>query len=534
VNSLYPALALLLTAFAIAPLAFPGFFQSYTGYGAVYNLIELSTRGTPFFAWSPEWGRAYDFLRMDGPLGYWLGSLFAWAGISFVASVRMVYALAFLASGWGMFRLARHVLANDSAALLTAMVYVYFPAHIAAVYVRGAFGEAVAWGLFPFGLWCALELEKQETRSRWGVALCILVFALLMLAQPGLAILFGIFARFCLVAWGARARAPRGFFRSAGGNALLVGLLLGLAAQLPALLTHASASAPNGFVPAFVYPFQLLSASWGTDLPRAAVGENAPYQIGFAALGLAILAIALLLVPGQPGAEAGRARRVTWFAVGASFVLVGLMSPTAAPLWQWSGLDLVVQYPFQLLALVGFALALAAGTIVLADNRLREIPLLAVLLVIPLLSVYPYLAPEFTSFSPVRPALARFNDGELALLDARVVRPPGTWRHGATVELDLTWQALKQPNRDYTVFLHVLDENGQPWGGSDDKPQGGALSTFDMVPGRVYSDTHRVQIDLAGPPEGFHIELGIYQTTTGERAVTETGATGVRIDENRP
>jgi hypothetical protein len=144
--------------------------------------------------------------------------------------------------------------------------------------------------------------------------------------------------------------------------------------------------------------------------------------------------------------------------------------------------------------------------------------------------VYPYLAPTFTDLAPTKPALAIFNN-ELALLDAKILRPPGVWRHGATVQLQLTWQAIKQPNRDYTVFLHILDANGQPWGATDEKPQGDELSTLKLIPGRVYSDTHAVQIDLNGPPEGYHMELGIYQSTTGERARTETGADVVYIEE---
>lgn len=545
VSLLYPALAFLLTLFAIAPLAYPGFFQSYTGYNAVYNLIELDHRLSAFFMWTPTWGSAYDFFRMDGPLGYWLAEIFHLFGFSFLNSIKIIYALAFLLSAFGMFKLAQRVFRNDAAALLAAALYVYFPAHIAAVYVRGAFGEAIAWSIFPFALWAAIAFGEKSKRvgrdAAWpqlitlnlnraeGVmtCACVVAFAALMLAQVGLAILFAIL---CML-WLWVLRTPhlerRTFFQSA--LVILMGLGLGFLLQLPALLQQGNTISSDAFVPAFVYPFQFLSASWGTDLPRGTFLDNAPYQIGFAALGLTILAVALVL---RQGSVENSARRVMWFAIIASVVLLVLMMPIAAPLWNL-GLNLFVQYPFQLLAFVGFLLPFAAASLVITDSRFQEIPLLAALVIVPLFAVYPYLAPEFTDFAPTRPALARFNNDELALLDAKIVRPPGAWRHGATVELDLTWQALKQPNHDYTVFLHILDENGKEWGATDEKPQGGALSTLKMLPGRVYSDTHSVQIGLEGPPEGYHLELGIYQGTTGERAATETGATEIRIDENR-
>lgn len=531
VNLLYPALAFLLTVFAIAPLAYPGFFQSYTGYGVVYNLIDFQSHLGSFYAWSPAWGHAYDLLRMDGPLGYWFAEIFHLVGVSFLDSIKLAYALSFLVSAIGMFKLAQRVIQNDAAALVASAVYVYFPAHISAIYVRGAFGETIAWAIFPLALLAAIALETKTPRRRRDSLWTMGAFLLLMLAQPGLAILFGILTRVWLFVAVPRRNEQRGFFLSATVNAILLGLVLGIVTQLPAITQQQTLSAPNLFVPAYVYPFQFLTATWGTDTPTGNFTDNAPYQIGFGALALSILALALLFRSQSKGGAGNPTRRLTLFAVITSAVLCVLMMPVAASVWDFLGLNYLLQYPFQLLAFVGVLLPFAAASIVISDTRFQEIPLLVVLLIVPLLAVYPYLAPEFTDFSPTKPALASFNNNELTLLDARVVRPPGTWRHGATVQVDLTWQALKQPNHDYTVFMHILDDQGKQWGATDEKPQAGTLDTLNMTAGRVYSDTHTVQIDVNGPPQGYHMELGIYQTTTRERATTETGADFVRLDE---
>jgi hypothetical protein len=530
-NLLYPALAILLTVFAVAPLAYPGFFQSYTGYAPLYNLIDLHSRVTAFYTWSPMWGRAYDLLRMDGPLGYGLAEILHLVGFSALTSIKAIYALAFIVSGFGMFKLAQRVFANDAAALLASALYVYFPAHIAAVYVRGAFGEAVAWAIFPLAMWCAVALENKTPRTRRDALWTVLAFAALMLAQPGLAILFGIFVRVWLLFVGARPNQTRGFFQSLTFNAILLGLALGVVLQLGSILQQRGLSATDLFVPAFVYPFQLFSASWGTDIPTGSFMENAPYQIGFGALGLTILALALLFRSESRAAGENPTRRLVFFSVVAVAFFLILMTPLAAPVWEFLGLDLLLQYPFQLLAFVGFLLPFAAASIVISDARFQDLPLLAVLVIIPLLAIYPYLAPQYIDLNPTQPALARFNNDELALLDAKIVRPPGTWRHGATVELDLTFQALKQPNHDYTLFMHIVDSNGQTWGTTDEKLQNGTLSTLNMVAGRVYTDTKTVQINLDGPNEGYHLELGLYQNATQQRALTETGADFVRINE---
>lgn len=449
------------------------------------------------------WAHAYDFLRMDGPLGYYIAEIFHLVGFSFLTSIKIIYALAFVVSGFGMFKLVQRVFQNDAAALLAATLYVYFPAHIAAVYVRGAFGEVVAWSLFPLAMWSAVVLENKIPRVRRDAVWCVLAFAVLMLAQPGFAILFGIFARLWLLVTSNRRPETRGFFQSLTVNAILLGLALGVVLQLPSILQQRGISATDLFVPAFVYPFQMFSATWGTDIPRGNFMENAPYQIGFAALGLTILALALLLRSETKTVSQNPARRIALFAVGASVFFLVLMTPIAAPIWEFLGLNFILQYPFQLLAFVGFLLPFAAASILISDTRFQDIPLLAVLVMVPVLAVYPYLAPEFTDLSPTQPALARFNNDELALLDAKIVRPPGTWRHGATVELNLTWQALKQPNHDYTVFLHILDDKGEAWGTLDEKPVDNTLSTLNMTAGHVYSDTKSLQIDIDGPPEAI-------------------------------
>ncbi|MBI4670637.1 MAG: hypothetical protein HY741_03080 [Chloroflexi bacterium] len=537
VNSLYPVLALLVSIFAIAPLWYPGFFQSHTGYAAVYNLIDLDQHLGNLLTWIPTWGRAFDLLRMDGPLAYWLAELFHLFGLSYLGAIKLVYALAFGVSAYAMFVVARRVLQNDAGALLAATIYLYFPYHIALVYQRGAFGEAVAYALFPLAL-LALRALQSKANPR-ALILGALAMLLLTLTQAGLSILFGIFAVVWLWFLGGNNTRPV-FLRAIA--AIVVGVALGLALRAPSIFAQAQVFAPNGFVPAFVYPFQFLTATWGNAQPRGVftperAGEEAAYQIGIAALGFTILALALLFRNGRAQARSSPMYRVAIVNVLLAAVLIVSMTPWVEPLWSFT-FGFLVQYPFQLLTFVGLSLAFVAGSMVITDERFADIPLLAALVIVPVLAVYPYLAPQYFDLNPTKPALARFND-ELALLDAKITRPPGVWRHGATVEIDLTWQALKQPNRDYTVFLHIVDENGKPWGATDEKPQGAvasdrsALSTLKLVQGQIVSDTHAVQIDLKGPPEGYHIRLGIYPTATGQPAPTETGATEIRIEENK-
>ncbi len=518
-TSLYPLLAILLAVFAVAPLTHPGSIQNHNGLNAVYNLMDLHSRlAVP--GWAPTFARGFDPLRGDGPLGYAVAEFFHLIGFSFPDSIKLVLALALLLSALGMFALARSVFRSQAAGLLAAAVYLYFPYHLAIVYVRGAFGEALVWAILPLALLAAFRLFEREQPARQDYVPAALLFALLILALPGLGLLGALAAPFALHFVARRKSRRPPVERAVGAGAVLAVVLL-----LPAVLQNPSAGSAFRFVPAFVQPFQLLTASWGAALPKGNYLEQFPYQVGIAGLGFAILALALL-----PRTSPG-AHRVAVRAVLAAAAVLLLTTPLAAPLWQVSGMQLLVEYPFQLFVFAGLPLALAAGAIV-TEPRLKSVPMLAALCIVPVLAVYAYLSPEYSNFVPSQPPLARFNDNELGLLGYKIIRPPGTFRHGATVEVELQWQAFREVNHDYTVFVHAVDETGKSWGGEDSRPQGGELPTTQWAVGRVISDTHSVQIDLAGPPEGYHLEIGLY-TPNGERALTETGAEQVRIDENR-
>jgi hypothetical protein len=499
VKFLYPLLAILLAVFAVAPLGYPGAFQSHTGLSAVYNLIALDQNPLQFFNWAPTFGRAYDLFRTDGALPYVLAEVFHLIGFGYLDAIKLVYALAWIASGLTMFALARRWL-GEAGALLAATVYVYLPYHIATVYARGAFAESVAWAIFPLAL---LAVVRQQT------AYCLLLPALLVLIQPGVAILFA------LVALAIAVALDRDIFRrpSSVVGQIFGGLVLGGLLHSPTIFRYGASVARDGFNPNYVMPFQLFASLWGFGASTGSFLDQFPFQLGVAPVSLAIIAAAL------GWGQKGETRRVVAIFLGAAIALAGLTLEIAAPFWRL--LDVFVTYPWQLLAFVGLALALAAGAAIEFDARLARPAMLAFFVALPVVASYGYLAPRFLDVTPTRPHIAVFGNNEIALLDYRIVGP---LRHGATVRVHVVWQALRQVNNDYTVFVHAVHEDGEVYGQEDAKPQDGALPTIKWMPGQVISDTHTIQINVEGPREGYHLEFGMYVAATGRRALTETGA----------
>jgi 4-amino-4-deoxy-L-arabinose transferase-like glycosyltransferase len=82
--------------------------------------------------------------------------------------------------------------------------------------------------------------------------------------------------------------------------------------------------------------------------------------------------------------------------------------------------------------------------------------------------------------------------------------------------LTLYWQA-NVPNRvDYTVFVHVLDKDGQLVVGRDNQPVNGSYPTGIWEPGEIVPDEYTFNTTEL-PPGEYQLEIGMYVLETGER-----------------
>jgi hypothetical protein len=90
-------------------------------------------------------------------------------------------------------------------------------------------------------------------------------------------------------------------------------------------------------------------------------------------------------------------------------------------------------------------------------------------------------------------------------------------QRGAALQLSLLWQALGTTNEDYTVFVHLLDENDRIIGQEDSQPAYGTYPTSRWKEGELVTDPHTVWTDLQAPLGLYRIELGLYLLRDMER-----------------
>jgi 4-amino-4-deoxy-L-arabinose transferase-like glycosyltransferase len=95
-------------------------------------------------------------------------------------------------------------------------------------------------------------------------------------------------------------------------------------------------------------------------------------------------------------------------------------------------------------------------------------------------------------------------------------------KRSENLKLSLLWQSEKYIQRDYTLFVHALDNAGRIVAQTDVQPRGGAYPTSIWDASEFVPD----EITLAIPPDArgtLRVVIGWYDAQTGERLPTATG-----------
>ncbi len=543
----YLLLTLALIVFAVAPLAYPGYVQVHSGFVPVYNLANLAG-GRLHLGWTPTVATHFDPLRADGLLPYYLALPVVWLGGTPLGGVKAVFALGFLLGAAGVYLWLRPSLGPAGAAL-AALVYTYLPYHIAAVYVRGAWGEALFLGLLPWALMAATSglrdgLKSQISERLRLYILTALIWALLGLSQAGLA----VWGFLVLLVWMLAGHLRKGEALPRPYR-LILAALSGTVVALALTFLAAGFSLPTSpidFFDHFLYPGQLFSAYWGFGDSRPGWNDGLALGFGFAAVGLGMLT--LFLAYGQAGSNPNGSSQdknlfspltISILALALTLLSFGL----SAFFWRLTGLQDTLTYPWQLLGLTGLLLSVLAGISVKLDRRLAAWPTYAGLVILTLLASYTDLEPRFTQELPGSGPLAAWDANHLMLLDYRlsVEIPPvaaglheptpgrlpladySPLRPGDTLHITLTWQATHPFHRDLKLFLHLLDTSGQviaqadPLAGAGASGEGADYFTSRWDPGELILDDVVIAIPPDAPPGPYRLALGLYDGDTLER-----------------
>jgi hypothetical protein len=89
--------------------------------------------------------------------------------------------------------------------------------------------------------------------------------------------------------------------------------------------------------------------------------------------------------------------------------------------------------------------------------------------------------------------------------------------------LTLFWESLGPVTRPYTVFTHLLDENGELIAQKDNWPLQGRWPATCWSTGDKIVDEYKLELPRGLPPGQYTLTAGLYDTADGHRLQTEKG-----------
>ena len=106
---------------------------------------------------------------------------------------------------------------------------------------------------------------------------------------------------------------------------------------------------------------------------------------------------------------------------------------------------------------------------------------------------------------------------------------PEEARPGQPLSLDLTWRALGKIDAYYSLYVKLLDAEGDAIAGWDGQPRDGQAPTLLWAPGETINDTVTLLVPAGTSPGDYIVEVGMYRAEDLARVLTLNGQ-GMPVD----
>lgn len=332
--------------------------------------------------WSANLGKGYGYplFNFYPPLIYLLPSLLHLSTLPITTSLNLLMFGSFILAGWGMYLLGQALTKEPKLGFLASVLYTLYPFHAINVFIRGVYGENLAWSLLPLLLY---YVYQQAQAKRFSRSLPFLLASLYLTHLIGAFLSTGI-----VLLW---AFWWRDFRRVFGELVLALGLsaffFLPALAEKPLVQTESMISGYYAFTNHYVSTYQLFGQyrwSYDASLWNAAPDEM-PFMVGHVhTILLTLLLIAVIYSFLRHPSSIPRHTKKIIFISLLLLTTVGLLFLSHFKsdfIWQLLPPLAYVQFPWRFIAWAGLPLVLAIVTLLsLLPRRLITFVSLAAVL----------------------------------------------------------------------------------------------------------------------------------------------------------
>lgn len=352
-----------------SPLA-PHTHDSPVHFARMAAYYKALGHGQIFPRWAGElnYGYGMPLFNFMYHVPYLVTSLFIRLGAGLVLSFKLALFVSFALSGMGMYLFAHALTRDRRIAFISALSYLFSPFHLVDLVVRGDLAEGFALSFFPFVLYGILKLQ-QKTSIQNFVTL-VGSSTLLILSHNSMSLVFfGIAALFSLWYTPVRNRVMPVVL------AMTTSVLLAAFYWIPALFerkyTYGDLFMKDMYKSHFAPLFHFF-------LPNFTNAES--LQTGGIAVTLGLIPVVILIVCIAGAVKKSTKNRPFYslilFCLTLFSVALFFMQPVSMWFWEHIAILRMFQFPWRLLNVTTFSLALLTGLILVPVKLNRTIFLL--------------------------------------------------------------------------------------------------------------------------------------------------------------
>lgn len=144
-----------------------------------------------------NWGFGHPVLMFLYPLPSYSASFFHRLGFTLVDSVKLVFVMSYIVSGFAMFYWAKKQW-GILPGIISGLLYTYAPYRFVDMNVRGALGEHVAFVFLPLIMLCIYQITQVKQKTMWSLFLALTTAGLLLSHNAVTVMMVPILLFYCL------------------------------------------------------------------------------------------------------------------------------------------------------------------------------------------------------------------------------------------------------------------------------------------------------------------------------------------------